>query len=167
MGVKKHRKNAPEKLKIGIITMSSSRTVEEDSSGSWMAKRAKKEGHEIVYHEVVPDIEEEIRKTIRDVIRDQAPDTLLLTGGTGISTKDVTIESVTPMLRKELKSFAPVFAQLSFEEVDSAAILSRSMAGIIGNTVVFCLPGSLKACKLACKVLIFPELGHIIQHVHE
>ena len=167
MGVKEHKKQAPKSLKIGIITMSSTRTIETDESGAWMRKRANKEGHEIVSHIVVSDNEEEIRKTIRDSIRGNDPDVLLMTGGTGIGDADVTIEAVTPMLRKELTSFAPVFAQLSLGQVDSAAIISRSTAGIINNTLVFCLPGSLKACKLACKALIFPEVNHLVKHIRE
>ncbi len=167
MGVKGHKKTSPENVKIGVIAMSSSRTVEEDSSGAWMVKRAKKEGHEILCHFVVLDDEEEIRKAIRDLIREHNPDVLLLTGGTGIGKSDVTIEAITPMFRKELSSFSSVFAQLSLEQIDSAAIISRSVAGIIGDTVVFSLPGSLKACKLACKALIFPEVGHIVKHIRE
>ena len=147
--------------------MSSTRTLAEDKSGDWMAKHAKKEGHTVVCRKLVPDVEEDIRKALRDIIRDHSPDVLLLTGGTGITRRDVTIEAVTPMFRKTLTSFTPIFAQLSYESVDSAAILSRSMAGIIGDTAVFCLPGSLKACKLACKALIFPEIGHVVNHIHE
>jgi len=91
----------------------------------------------------------------------------LLTGGTGISGKDVTIEAVKTLFEKELTAFGPLFAQLSFEEIDSAALLSRASAGVIGKTILFCMPGSLKACKLACKALIFPELGHLVMHIQE
>lgn len=167
MSTHHHKHDTNRSYTIGILTMSSSRTLEEDESGDWIAKRAAKEGHNVVCRKLVPDIEEEIRKAIRDSIRDHAPDALILNGGTGITQRDVTIEAVTPMFRKILTSFAPIFAQLSFEEVDSAAIMSRSMAGVIGNTAVFCLPGSKKACKLACKALIFPELGHVIKHIHD
>lgn len=167
MGMKKHKEMSPESVKVGVIAMSSSRTIDEDSSGSWMAKRARKEGHEVICHVVIPDNEEEIRKAVRDSIRDHEPDILLLTGGTGIGKSDVTIEAIVPMFRKELSSFAPVFAQLSLGQIDSAAIISRAAAGIISDTVVFSLPGSLKACKLACKALIFPEAGHIVKHIRE
>ncbi len=167
MGVKEHKKQAPKTLTLGIITMSSTRTIENDESGAWMIKRAKKEGHTVVSHLVTPDHDEDIRKSIRDTIRENDPDFLLLTGGTGIADSDVTIEAVTPMFRKELSSFAPVFAQLSLAQIDSAAIISRSTAGIINNTLVFCLPGSLKACKLACKALIFPEVSHLVKHIRE
>ena len=167
MGVRKHKAKAPKRVKVGIITVSTTRTPANDKSGQWIIKRAKKEGHEVVFHLVVPDEAETINQTILDVVRDHAPQAILLTGGTGISSKDVTIEAVRPLLKKELTAFGPLFAQLSFEKIDSAALLSRATAGVFENTLLFCMPGSLKACQLACKALIFPELGHIVGHVSE
>ena len=108
-----------------------------------------------------------IAGTLISTLNDKSPHALILTGGTGISPRDVTIEAVKPYLKKELTAFGAIFAQLSFEEIDSAALLSRAAAGIIGTTAVFCIPGSLKACKLACKALIFPELGHLTTHIQE
>lgn len=167
MGTREHRASAPKKVKMGIITISTSRTLSNDKSGRWISKRAGKEGHQVVFHQVVPDEAEAIINMVREVIHDYYPQVLLLTGGTGISSKDVTIEAVRPMFEKELTAFGPLFAQLSFEEIDSAALLSRATAGVIGKTILFCLPGSLKACQLACKNLIFPELGHLVKHVWE
>jgi molybdenum cofactor biosynthesis protein B len=88
-----------------------------------------------------------------------------MSGGTGITPKDVTIEALSPMFAKTLTGFGPLFAHLSFEEIGSAAFLSRATAGVIEGTVVFCMPGSINACKLACRKLIFPELGHLVKHV--
>jgi molybdopterin adenylyltransferase len=167
MGTKEHKEKAPKKVRVGIITVSTTRTLADDESGLWMGKRAKKEGHEVVAHTVVPDDAEAIKQVIRDVIDQREPQVLLITGGTGISRKDVTIEAIQPFFDKELTAFGPLFAQLSFEQIDSAAMLSRATAGVIGTTVLFCMPGSLKACKLACKVLIFPELGHLVKHIAE
>ncbi|MBF0117732.1 MAG: molybdenum cofactor biosynthesis protein MoaB [Desulfobacterales bacterium] len=162
-----HKKNIIQNLKIGIITISSTRTLADDESGKWMNKTSQKEGHEVILHKVIPDDLELISKTVLDSISDYSPHALLLTGGTGIASKDLTIEAVRPLFEKELTSFGPIFSQLSFEEVDSSAILSRATAGIIQKTIVFCLPGSFKACKLACESLIFPELTHIIKHINE
>lgn len=167
MGLKEHKKSAPKRVKVGIITVSTTRPLKDDKSGQWMNKRAGKEGHEVIFHQVVPDDMETIRQTVSDVIQTHEPDALLLTGGTGISRKDVTIEAIQPMFDKELTAFGPLFAQLSFEEIDSAALLSRATAGVIGNTILFCMPGSQKACELACKAVIFPELGHLVKHVQE
>ena len=167
MGFKKHKANAPKKLDVGIITVSSTRSITEDKSGQWISKRVKKEGHSVVLHRVVPDETESITQTLHETIREYGAQVILLTGGTGISSKDVTIEAVRPFFKKELTAFGPLFAQLSFEQIDSAALLSRATAGVIEATVVFCMPGSLKACKLACKALIFPELGHLVKHIQE
>ena len=166
MSTKEHKSRAPKNLRIGIISVSTTRTKEEDKSGHWIAKRARKEGHAVVSHVVVPDQTYAITQAIRNCMDADAPHAMLVTGGTGIAEKDVTIEAVKPLLDKELTAFAALFAQLSFEEIDSAALMSRSVAGIMGKTAVFCMPGSLKACKLACKALIFPELGHIAKHVY-
>jgi molybdenum cofactor biosynthesis protein B len=167
MGILRHKKDAPKKVSIGIVTVSSTRSLTDDKSGQWISKRAKKEGHDVVVHQVVPDDEGAITEIIHKIINDGNTRVILLTGGTGISSKDVTIEAVRPLWTKELTAFGPLFAQLSFEQIDSAALLSRATAGLIGETVLFCIPGSLKACKLACKALIFPELGHLIKHVQE
>ena len=167
MGFKKHKANAPNKVNVGIITVSSTRSMKEDKSGQWISKRVKKEGHNLVFHQVVPDEAGTITETVHKTISDYGTQIILVTGGTGISNKDVTIEAVRPFFKKELTAFGPLFAQLSFEQIDSAALLSRATAGVIGGVIVFCMPGSIKACKLACKALIFPELGHLVKHIHE
>ena len=167
MGVNEHKKNAPGRIRIGVISVSTTRSEENDESGGWIKKSAIKEGHDVVFYQVVPDDVYRITETIRKAIHDRNAQALLLTGGTGITGKDVTIEAVRPLFEKELSAFGPLFCQLSFEEIDSAALLSRATAGVIGKTLVFCMPGSLKACKLACKALIFPELGHLVKHAFE
>jgi molybdopterin adenylyltransferase len=162
-----HKKNAPMAVKTGIITVSTTRSLKDDKSGHWISKNAKKEGHEVVFHQVIPDDIGIITRTVMDIIKDPAPQALLITGGTGIGSKDVTIEALRPLFTKELTAFGPIFAQLSFEQIDSAAILSRATAGMVEKTIVFCMPGSINACKLACKAIIFPELGHLVHHIHE
>lgn len=166
MGTKEHKKGALNVLKIAIISVSSTRTITEDDSGLWMKKLSKKEGHTVVQHRVVPDDKRRIATALFDAINQSGAQVVLLTGGTGISSKDVTIEAVRPLFQKELTAFGPVFAQVSLEKIDSAAIMSRATAGIVGKSAVFCIPGSLRACKLACKALIFPELGHILKHIY-
>lgn len=162
-----HKKSGPRELKIAVLSVSTTRKLEDDKSGAWIKKQAKKEGHQVVIHQVVTDDITAITELVTHVTGRISPDAVIITGGTGLSPKDVTIEAVRPMFDKELTSFGPVFAQLSFEEIDSAAIMSRATAGIIGQTAVFCMPGSIKACKLACNALIFPELTHILKHLKE
>ncbi len=162
-----HKKNIPQDIKVAVISVSTTRNLSNDKSGIWIKKQAKKEGHEVIIHQVVTDDIDAISDLIRHVTEKINPDAVIMTGGTGLSFQDVTIEAVKPMFKKELTAFGVVFAQLSFEEIDSAAILSRATAGIIDSTIIFCIPGSIKACKLACKNLIFPELGHILKHIKE
>lgn len=165
MGHKEHKRTAPKNLRIGILTVSTTRGLAEDKSGHWMNRQAQREGHTIVLHQVIPDDKFEISRIVAEVVNNQTADILLINGGTGLSPSDVTIEAVVPMFSKELTAFSTLFTQLSFEAIDSAAIVSRASAGIMDKTAVFCLPGSINACKLACKALIFPEAGHITAHI--
>jgi molybdenum cofactor biosynthesis protein B len=167
MGHREHRSKASRSASLGVISVSTTRTLETDDSGHWIARKAHAAGHHVVAHVVVADDVDAIRRTLKQLIAESAPQALIITGGTGISPKDVTIEAVKPLFFKELTAFGPVFAQLSHSRIGSAALLSRASAGVIGRTLVFCLPGSVKACQLACDALIFPELGHLLVHVTE
>ncbi len=167
MGTKEHKHEAPTRLKIAILTVSTTRTLDNDASGQWMKRQAEKERHQVVCHRVVTDNILAIREALCRAINNDAPQLIILSGGTGLAEKDVTIEAVRPLFRKELTAFGAVVAQLSFEQIDSAAVLSRATAGIVGKSVVFCIPGSEAACRLICKNLIFPEAGHLVKHVIE
>jgi molybdenum cofactor biosynthesis protein B len=167
MGVDEHKKQAPRAVTLGIISVSTTRALIDDTSGQWIRKRAEEKGHKVAFHQVIPDDAAKITAVLKEKIKASKPQVILMSGGTGITKKDVTIEAVSPLFDKELSAFGPLFAKLSMEEIDSAAILSRATAGVIGNTVVFCMPGSLNACKLACTRLIFPELGHLAKHVRD
>lgn len=162
-----HKKEVPDHIRVAVVSVSTTRKLSEDKSGAWIKNQAKKEGYEVVIHQVVTDEVLAIQELVLHVTDKISPDVVIMSGGTGISPKDVTIEAIKPLFDKELTAFGPLFAQLSFEEIDSAAILSRATAGIIRQTVVFCMPGSIKACKLACNNLIFPELGHLLKHIKE
>ncbi len=164
MGTREHKHRSPDSVKVALLTVSTTRTIDEDESGRWMAKRAAREGHKVVAHKVVKDRIEDIRAGLHAVLNSSGAEAVIVSGGTGISPLDVTIEAIEPLFAKHLTAFGAIFAQLSYEQIDSAALLSRASAGIIGPAVIFCIPGSLKACKLACKALIFPELGHLVGH---
>ncbi len=165
MSTHEHKKHAPRTVTIGIITVSTTRALVDDTSGQWISESAAALGHNIVYHQVIPDDADIIASTVQAVIHNESPQVILISGGTGITPQDVTIEAVSPLFAKVLTGFGPLFAQLSFKEIGSAAYLSRATAGVIEDTVVFCMPGSINACKLACRELVFPELGHLVKHV--
>jgi molybdenum cofactor biosynthesis protein B len=167
MGHHEHKAKAPASLRIVILSVSTTRSLDQDTSGHWIAGQAGSLGHQVVGHQVVTDAVDPIRGTLTGILADLAPQAVIVSGGTGISPRDVTIEALRPLLSKELTAFGPIFAQLSYHEIGSAALMSRAFAGVIGRTLIFCLPGSLKACQLACNALIFPELGHLQVHVAE
>lgn len=164
MSTADHKARAPKSLNIAVISVSSTRSLTEDESGHWIKKQTERKGHIVVFHDVVDDNAGMIEEMVKRVLEVYTPHVILITGGTGIAPKDVTIEAVKPMLTKELTAFGALFTFLSYEEIGSPALLSRATAGLIGRTVVFCMPGSLKACKLACQELIFPEVGHLVKH---
>lgn len=167
MSTREHKRSAPLQIKLAVISVSTTRTLAEDKSGNWIVKRAKKEKHHVVRHQVVADDPDAILTAVHEGINEHGAQVILLTGGTGIAEKDVTVETIKPLFEKELTAFVTLFAHLSFEEIDSAAILSRACAGVYRKTLIFCMPGSLNACRLACKALIFPELGHLVKHAEE
>jgi molybdenum cofactor biosynthesis protein B len=160
-----HKAKAPKTVDIGILSVSTTRGLVDDESGHWIKKRCEKKGHRVVYHDVVSDDAPLIADAVKRVITVYAPQAIIVSGGTGISARDVTIEAVRPLFSKELTAFGALFSYLSYEEIESAALLSRATAGLIGETMVFCIPGSLSACKLACEELILPELGHMVKHI--
>jgi molybdopterin adenylyltransferase len=167
MGTHEHKKHAPKKAGISVLSVSSTRSLENDESGQWIKKSATDAGHDVLFHQVVQDDRNDIKDAVIQCVNDSKIQMIILTGGTGIARKDVTIETVRPLFEKELTGFAVLFAQLSYREIGAAAMLSRATGGMIGNTLVFCIPGSLNACKLAFKELILPELGHLIKHAVE
>ena len=168
MGTDAHKKEAPKSIRATILTATTTRSLKQDESGHWMASRLKEMGHHVVDHQIVADDAAAIGTALKKAVFGEGTRVVLINGGTGITAKDVTIEAAEPQFSKYLPGFSTLFAQLSFEEIGSAAILSRASAGVIeGRAVVFCMPGSLKACQLACTRLIFPELGHLVKHLKD
>lgn len=167
MGIEEHKAAAPQNVSLVILTMSSTRTLANDESGLWMAEAARQLGHTILSHEVLKDDRAIISHAVKNAIENLKPNVILMTGGTGLTHGDVTIEAVKNMFFKKIPAFATLFALESQQQIGAAALLSRAAAGIIGNTAVFCMPGSLKACKLACEKIIFPELTHLVKHIND
>ena len=107
MSTHEHKKHAPKKVSLGIITVSTTRALVDDASGNWISEQAKNEGHAVVFHQVVTDDRDMIAATLQNLVRNEKPQVVILTGGTGIAKKDVTIEAVAPMLDKVLTGFGP------------------------------------------------------------
>ncbi|MBU2488295.1 MAG: MogA/MoaB family molybdenum cofactor biosynthesis protein [Proteobacteria bacterium] len=164
MGTAIHREHGDRSITAAVLTVTTSRTLATDKTGELIRRELEKEGHRVVDHRLAPDHIFAITSALRDILTTHAPRVVLVNGGTGISPTDVTIEAVRPLLDKEMPAFSALFAHLSFEEVDTAALLSRAMAGTLDSSLIFCLPGSSRACKLALAQLILPELSHMAAH---
>ncbi|MDR0310132.1 MAG: MogA/MoaB family molybdenum cofactor biosynthesis protein [Acidobacteriota bacterium] len=160
-----HKKHAAASVKAVVITLSTSRAKDKDpapdKSGDIIQELLEKQGHVVVARRLLPDGKPRLRAAVRKLANDKNVNLIITTGGTGLSPTDVTIEAVRDLLEKELPGFNALFTQLSYAQVKSAAILSRAIAGSINGKILFCLPGSSRACELAMKSIILPELGHI------
>jgi molybdenum cofactor biosynthesis protein B len=148
--------------KVAIITLSDTRSADDDQSGDIIQKLMEGTGHMVTIRKLIADNRNVLRATLRELGRQKDVDVIITTGGTGISPRDITIETVRGMLDKELPGFNSLFMLLSYPQVKSASMLSRALAGTLKGKVVFCLPGSPRACKLATEALILPELGHMM-----
>ncbi len=159
MSVHEHKRHAREHLKVGVITASDTRTPETDVSGAAIRELFERAGHQVLYYEILADAPEKIAGAI--VTNLPRLDAIIVNGGTGIAPRDSTIEAVRPLLERELEGFGELFRMLSYQEIGSAAMLSRAVAGIRQGRLVAALPGSTAACRLAMEKLIIPEIGHI------
>lgn len=162
MSVDAHHHAAPTVLRCAILTVSDTRTAETDTSGALIEDMLEEAGHEVASWTIVPDEEAAIVAHARRAIDDPEIDALILTGGTGISRRDVTVEAVEGLLEKPIPGYGELFRSLSFAEIGPAAMLSRAVAGITQGTVVIATPGSRGAVRLAMSRLILPELGHLV-----
>ena len=160
--VAEHRSRSHDKACVAVITLSSSRTLASDQSGDMIQGLLEREGHVVVARMVLKDNRNRLKAALNALIRRKKVQAIITTGGTGLSSTDITVETVKGMLEKELPGFNALFMQLSYPRVKSAAMLSRALAGAIKGKMIFCLPGSPRACKLAMESLILPELGHTL-----
>jgi molybdopterin adenylyltransferase len=162
-----HKAGIQYHVTFAVITVSDTRTKKDDLSGTEIISAAEKVGNSIVEYAIVKDNIISIQDEVRKMLDNKLIDVIVLTGGTGISKKDLTIEAVKPMFEKELYAFSVLFAKLSYDEIGSAAMMSRALAGIVRGKAVFLIPGSPKACRLAMEKIIVPEAWHIVKHMRE
>ena len=160
--VHRHRESAPEHVRLAVLTISDTRTPENDTGGDTIEELMRGAGHEIVERRIVRDDAARIRTEIVNLLARPDADAVITTGGTGISARDTTYEVVDRMIEKKLDGFGEIFRALSYEEIGAAAILSRAVAGTVGTKLVACLPGSRNAVRLAVEKLLVPEIAHVI-----
>jgi len=155
-----HHHGTGEALDFAVVTISTSRSAEEDESGPVAVEAIEDAGHEVVETAVVTDDEAAIRQRVDDLVGDV--DVIVTTGGTGLTDDDVTIEAITPLLDPEIPGVGEYFRRLSHEQVGTAAMLTRATAGIAGETAVYAFPGSPDAIELGVEAVLLPEVGHVV-----
>jgi molybdenum cofactor biosynthesis protein B len=163
MSTEQHRKTAPSSVRCFVLTISDTRTQADDTSGDAIAGLLAANGHEIRLRALVKDDPAAVQQAIRSNLG--VAQVVITSGGTGITSRDSTYEAISELLDKRLDGFGELFRVLSFQEIGSAAMLSRACAGAIGRTAVFSLPGSEHAVRLAMTKLILPEIGHVVREL--
>ncbi len=163
MVVAEHRRSAGgASIGYAVITVSDTRTLETDRGGETLAARVRAAGGTVAQRRIVHDEEAEIRRAIVEALAHPGTDIVLVTGGTGIAPRDVTVEAARTLLDRELPGFGELFRMLSWEQIGPAAMLSRATAGVAGGKTIFLLPGSPDALELAMDRLILPEAAHLL-----
>jgi molybdenum cofactor biosynthesis protein B len=166
MSVADHKSTSPATVSCFVLTVSDSRTLETETSGKAIAELLSAAGHTVVDRLVVKDEPDEVRRIVRTEIERDRVKVIVTTGGTGITRRDSTYEALVELFDKRLDGFGELFRMLSFEEIGSAAMMSRATAGIVGRCALFLLPGSEAAVRLAMTRLIIPELGHVARELN-
>jgi molybdenum cofactor biosynthesis protein B len=160
--VQEHRQAAADEIRCAVLTLSDTRTFETDTSGAHITEQLRQAGHIIADYRIAPDDPAMIADLVRSWSADPDVDAILTNGGTGIARRDSTYDALASLLEKRIDGFGELFRVLSYEEIGAAAMLSRAVAGTIGDTVVMAMPGSTNAVKLAMEKLVLPELPHLV-----
>lgn len=174
---KRHKAMAPKSVRAAVLTVSDSKfdylwsksknlEETEDVSGGYLIDSLKKAGHEVVFYTIAPDHEGVILEMIDHIAATYSPDVIITTGGTGVSGRDVTVEAVRAIFEKELEGFGEIFRRKSYERLGEIALLTRAVAGVYSDTLIFALPGSPDAVETGVGIIL-KELGHLVKHVRE
>jgi len=145
-------------LAIAVLTISDSRTLDNDTSGDLLVERLTGDGHVLTHRQLIPDNMYQIRATVSNWIADSTTNVVLTTGGTGFTGRDSTPEALLPLFDKIIEGFGELFRQISYEEIDSSTIQSRAVAGIANATLIFSVPGSTNACATAWDQILHNQL---------
>ena len=158
-----HKSQGPQSLRCVIITVSDTRTLENDTGGQSVIDHLTTAGHQVVCREIIPDDPARMRPLLDELCGRDDVDAILLTGGTGVTSRDQTYETISGILDKPMPGYGEIFRMLSFQEIGPAACLSRAVAGIARGKVVLTMPGSPAGVRLAMEKIIVPELRHFVR----
>ncbi len=162
MGHLEHKERAAVRLRFAVITVSDTRRGSDDTGGKLLEELILAAGHSISGRHNTRDERGEIEELLKSLLDVEEIDLIVLTGGSGIARRDVTIESVSPFLEKTIDGFGELFRHLSYLQIGSSAIMSRAMAGVVRGKIVISIPGSEGAVRLAMEEIVLPEAGHMV-----
>ena len=160
-----HKATAPRSIGCWVLTVSDTKTPETDTSGQLIRKLLMDAGHRLIGSSIVRDEPKDVQRVIREACAHDEVRAVLVTGGTGITSRDSTYEAIEALLDKRLPGFGELFRMLSFQEVGAAAMMSRALLGVHARRIVVSMPGSPNACRLALEKLLIPELPHLVREV--
>ena len=163
MSSEEHKAAAPARVRVFVLTVSDTRTDATDTAGAAIIELLKAEGHHIAGKAIEKDEPARVAELVRQQAAIGDVEAIISTGGTGLTSRDSTYEAIDALLTKRLPGFGELFRMLSYQDIGSAAMMSRACAGTIGRVVVISLPGSEKAVRLAMSKLVIPELANLVQ----
>ena len=163
ISLQQHKQEAPTLLRIAVVTVSDTRTLENDLGGKLIEELVSAASYQVVSRQIIRDEADLLRSEVVRLVRSDAQ-AILMTGGTGIGSRDVTPEAIEPILERSIPGFGELFRYLSFQEIGAASMLSRAFAGVVEKKVLFAMPGSPAGVRLAMEQLILPELPHLVYH---
>jgi molybdenum cofactor biosynthesis protein B len=163
MGYHEHKESAPRSVSCVVLTISDSRTEQDDESGGLIKRRLSENGHQVMSYNILKNDAEAIKKKIYELLEQTELQVIIASGGTGISHRDITVDTIESILEKRLDGFGELFRFLTYQEIGTGSIMSRAIAGVARGKVIICLPGSLGAATLAMDRIILPEIGHLVR----
>ena len=160
-----HKATSPASVRCYVLTISDTRTAATDTSGIAIAELLEANGHDVAGRAIVRDDPEAIRSALQKQLDEAAPQVIITTGGTGITSRDSTYEIVSNLIEKRLEGFGELFRMLSYQEIGPSAMMSRACAGTAQGKIIVSLPGSEHAVRLGMNKLLLPELGHLVREL--
>ena len=163
MSYQEHKQKAPQSVSCAVLTISDSRTEQDDESGKLIKQKLSQNGHRVISYSILKNDKDSIENEIHELLRQEELQVIITSGGTGAGHRDITVETISLILEKKLDGFGELFRFLSYQEIGTGSIMSRAIGGVTGGKVILCLPGSLGAASLAMDKIILPEIGHLVR----
>ena len=163
MSYQEHKQKAPQIVNCAVLTISDTRTERDDESGILIKQRLSQNGHRVMSYAILKDEADSLKKKISELLGHEELQVIITNGGTGVSHRDITVDTIFPILDKDLAGFGELFRFLTYQEIGTASIMCRAIGGVARGKVILCIPGSPEAVKLAMDKIILPEIGHLVR----